>query len=583
MSGLHSHLRPRQQKVLVGLGTLVVLAGLIIPSAWFVPLSRPTDLPKPPISGFALVQICLLVEGLVLVWHGFTPRRVQTTGLRRVPMPVIAAQPPEERRVFVWLLAGATLLGCGLRMLALGSDLWLDEIVSILAFRDATVWQVAITPISFNNHLLNTLLVKGAVALLGESEWVHRLPAMIWGTATIPVLYWVARQAMSRHGSLSAAVLLAVSYHHIFFSQNARGYSAYLFLSLMSSGLLVKALSTDVSRIWVAYVATMVLNFTALLISGFVFAAHVIVSGVAVLSMQPADGQRAPIVRRLLGVFVVAAFFGFQIYAPVLPDLYVMMRSVYADPAGGFSPFSSELVVELVRGLSAGFGTGVLLGLVPFVGLAGAGYMLLVRRHWILVLALTLPCLLQAVFFAVQGLVFYPRMFILALPLVILVCVHGIAISAAAVARFLKRDDGFAWWMKTAAVVSLCVASVAALPRYYSVPKQPYRASLAYVEVARAPEDIVIAIHLAEGGVRYYAPRIDLDSGATYYARTVESLDAILAAHPSRPSWLVTTFPRALRLGVPELDARIKRDWEVVRTFPATIGDGQISVWRQKQ
>jgi hypothetical protein len=63
----------------------------------------------------------------------------------------------------------------------------------------------------------------------------------------------------------------------------------------------------------------------------------------------------------------------------------------------------------------------------------------------------------------------------------------------------------------------------------------------------------------------------------------VEALDAILAAHPNRPVWLVTTFPRALRMAVPDLDARIKRDWEVDQTFKGTIGDGDIFVWKEQR
>jgi mannosyltransferase len=220
-----------------------------------------------------------------------------------------------------------------------------------------------------------------------------------------------------------------------------------------------------------------------------------------------------------------------------------------------------------------------LLGAVPFLCLAGVGYVILVRRHWMLAMALT--CLLQATFFVTLGLTFYPRMFILALPLAILVAVQAISTAAEALARVLKRDASFARLMTTVGVLLLCVASVAALPRYYRTPKQPYRASLAHVEAARQPDGIVIEIHYA-AGMKYYRERANVGSGAYFQARTVEVLDAVLAAHPNRPVWLLTTFPRALRKGVPDLDARIKRDWEIDRTFGGTIGDGDISVWRPR-
>jgi uncharacterized membrane protein len=58
--------------------------------------------------------------------------------------------------------------------------------------------------------------------------------------------------------------VLAVSYHHIFFSQNARGYSAALFFALATSGLLIRALWDDRGWRWCLYVAAMVLGFASL-------------------------------------------------------------------------------------------------------------------------------------------------------------------------------------------------------------------------------------------------------------------------------------------------------------------------------
>ncbi len=581
---------------LVAGGALLVLASLFIPPGWFIPLPRNTAPLPPPISGFTLVQITLFIEGLVLMWLGLRrwPQR-ESSAAAGYLLPDVEPQPKSEPhlepgpepdldpRLSLWLLAAISLLGLVLRIVSLGNDLWIDELTPVTAYRNASWMQVAVTYTSSNNHLLNTLLVNTSIRLFGQSEWAIRLPAMLWGTATIPALYWVARQALSRYASLSAALLLAVSYHHIFFSQNARGYSAYLFLSLVSSVLLVKALSTDRRRTWVAFVATTLLNFAALLISGFVFAAHVIVGGLAVLTIKGRGGPWRPLLQRLVWIFGLIAFLGFQMYAAVVPQMYMLMRSVYTESTSGFSLFSLELVAELTRGLTAGFGTGLLLGAIPFLALAVAGYVILVRRHWILALALTLPCLLQAVLIVVQGLTFSPRFFILALPLAIMVVVQALTSATSFVARGLRQSDRFAWWCRTAGVVVLCVASIAALPRYYTVPKQPYRAALAFVETARQPGSRVIVIHYASAGMRYYLERTGTsDADYDVRVRTLEALDTVMAEEPGRPVWLVTTFPRALRLGVPDLDARIKRDWEIVRTFPATIGDGQILVWRQK-
>lgn len=503
---------------------------------------------------------------------------------RRNPEEVVVSVQADEssgpRHVYGWLLGAVTLAGLGLRLLSLGSDLWLDELATVIGGRNASVLGAFAGNFGFNNHLLNTIMVRAAMRVFGEHEWAVRLPAMLWGTATIPVLYWVARQMLPRHASLGAALLLAVSYHHIFFSQDARGYSGYVCLSLISSALLIKGLATDGTRAWLGFVVTSALNFAALLISGFVFASHVMVAVIALIVGRPLAGSRSRMIGRLCLVCGTSLVLGGLTYGAVLRQMFASMRPMYSNPAVGFPPLSFDLFAELARGLGAGFGPGLLLGAVPFAGLAGMGYVFLVKRHWALALALTLPCILQAAFFVVLGLNVYPRMFILALPLAILVAMEAVTTCAVGAARRLGCGVRVAQWITGGLVVVLGGASVAALPSYYRFPKQPYQASVAYVDSVRPPGSIVIGARLA-AGLTYYEQRSNPGREAEYVeARTLEAFDEILAQHPDRPVWVVMTFPRALRSGTPELEARIRRDWELDRTFRGTVGDGDISVWR---
>jgi mannosyltransferase len=570
-------------KWLTWAGVAAILLAIALPPAWYDPLPQREVLPPPPFSGMLLLRIAIALQGALLLWFGLRRWRFVPTEARDCvqfhPAPEAEDRTP---RVVWWVLGGITLLGLVLRLIAIDSDLWLDELSPILDYRDASVWQVFISYISSNNHLLYTVLEKLSVLLFGEREWALRLPAVIFGTAAIPVLYWVARKLMPRYASLGAALLLAVSYHHILFSQNARGYTAYVLFSLLSTGLLVDGLERDRSRTWALYIASMAMNFASVLISGFVFLSHLLVGGGALWEVARRGGPPMPLLRRLVGVFVITGSLGFLLYAAVLPQVYVYTRVVYADLSTGFSPFSREFVAEIARGLSAGFGPGLLLGALPFLAIGGIGYAVLLRRNWALILALTFPGIIQAALLAIRGLALSPRFFILALPLAILVAAEGVVVVAEFAARLLRRDSSFA--VRTAFVLTMGVAvgSMSALPRYYAIPKQAYRSSIEYVERVRQPDDLVIVIHIAESGYRYYGERYHLREGQDYfYVRSVAALDDVLAQNPGRRAWLVTTFPRALRLSLPDLDARIRRDWVVAREFPATIGDGALTVWQQ--
>lgn len=504
----------------------------------------------------------------------------------------ITSTPPEEnllsRGTSLILLGAITGLALVLRLLHLNLDLWLDEISPVVSYGSMSLPQVMATYLGSNNHPLNTLLVNLSIALFGQQEWAIRLPAVVFGTATIPAMYWVARLALSRAGSLGAALLLAVSYHHIFFSQNARGYAAYLLFALLSTGLLCKGLQNDRFGVWTLYVVTMFLDFAALLNSAFVFLSHIMVGAAACLAVRRQGEVVRALAQRLIGVFAIAAFLVFQFYSMILPEAYVYMRAVYTQPAAGYSFATAEFWRELFQGLSAALGKEspalalALLAVAASVGLAG--FLALLRRHWVLTAALTLPGVVTVLFVIANRLATSPRLFLLALPLAILVGVQGIYAVARFAGKMLARSEGF--FVPAAAatmVLAAAAVSLSSLPRYYSIPKQPYRASLRYLRSQLQSDDIVLAVYLVELGYRYYGGQFGLVEGRNcFFVRSEEAFDSVLSSHREGRVFLVTTFPRALRISYPSLNARIQNHWEVARTFPATIGDGEISVWRRK-
>lgn len=565
----------------VAIGVVLAACGALMPQSWYSPLPQREALPAPPISGFLLLRLSFLIEGAIVVWVGSRRRRfmrIEPRDRASIPLQANGYLGLWRDR---WLLGAILLVGLGLRLVSLGSDLWLDEISPLFDYRDASPWQIVTSYISSNNHLLNTLLVNASTTLFGEREWAIRLPAMLFGVATIPLLYLIARQITSRRASIGAAMLLAVSYHHVFFSQDARGYTAYIFFSLLASLLFVSALSEDRPWLWACYVVATTLNLASLLVSGFVLAAHAAVGALVLLSIRRAGGSTEPMFKRLLGVFLVSALLGFQMYAAAIPHIYVYMRTIYAHPSAGFTPLSGEFLSEVARGLSVGF-RGRLLGVGVFLGVGAIGFVSLLRRNWPLVSALALPGIFQISFCVARGLVVSPRYFLLALPVSILGVVQGIEDLARYAATRVPKVPSFERLLAAALVLFVASLSASALPRYYRVPKQAYREAIAYVQSERTPRTTVIVIYLAEWGYRYYASRLQLRQGRDYFCvRSVHALDEVLARHPGETSLLITTFPRALRIARPDLDRRIRRYWRALREFPGTVGDGEITVWKQ--
>ena len=591
------------RKTFLILGILFILTGLFLPRDWYdaVPKSeadltwiRQLDdstsstqkLPPPPIKGVTLLQISFVIEGLAFLWLGLKRRTYTRLSADQQLLITIEENKIDFGFASFWLITAVTVLAFVLRLFRLDSELWLDEITTIFFYSPMPTLHVLTGFVSANNHLLNTLLMKLAIAFFGEQEWAVRLPAAIFGAATIPIFYWVSRLMLSQRSSLCAALLLAVSYHHIFFSQNVRSYSMQLFFTTLACGLFVKGLQEDRRRIWILYVAAMFFNMASLLNSSFVFAAHILIGAAALVIIKRRGDSPFPLLYRLIAVFGVTAFLVFQLYATFIPQAYVYAQTTWSDPASGYSPLSMEFVAEMIRGISAGFGTSLILLAFPFAAtVAAVGFVVLFKRHWTLTASLVLPVILTVAYLILNRLNIAPRFLLIASPIAILVMIQGIDSVAQFIANKVSRTpDVLSAKLATAVVLLGCVVSLASLRRYYSVPKQPYRTSLAFIEAQRKPGEIILAVHHMENGYRFYAKEFNLKEDEDFFAvRSVKMLDSILSAHDARGAYLVTTLPRGLRLTHPDLEARIAQDWEVVQTFPATVGDAEVSVWRQRQ
>src|SRR5438067_801062 len=143
--------------------------------------------------------------------------------------------PPTERTAasIWWVVAGLTLLALALRVWRLDSCLWLDEILTMVYFARPPAGEIISSFPNQNQHMLYSLLAHFSIRWFGESAWALRLPAVLFGAATVPALFLAGRRMLGTKVALFSCALLTVSYHHIWFSQNARGYTGLVFFTLI--------------------------------------------------------------------------------------------------------------------------------------------------------------------------------------------------------------------------------------------------------------------------------------------------------------------------------------------------------------
>lgn len=131
------------------------------------------------------------------------------------------------------LIALAVLAGLLLRLPLLTQSLWYDELSATrLRLGDPVVLLHRIL-FDVSPHLYSMFLALW-IRLAGDSELAVRMPAFLCGIFSIYLVFRVAERATDRRTALCAAFLLAVSPVHIWYSRDAKQYSA-LCLALLAA------------------------------------------------------------------------------------------------------------------------------------------------------------------------------------------------------------------------------------------------------------------------------------------------------------------------------------------------------------
>jgi 4-amino-4-deoxy-L-arabinose transferase-like glycosyltransferase len=392
----------------------------------------------------------------------------------------------------------------------------------------------------------------------------------LFGLACIPALYALGRQVSTRREALLACALLTVSYHHVWFSQNARGYTGLLACTLVATTALMRGLDAASSRkgwSWcIAYAVATALGIYTHLTMAFVSAAHAVIC--VVLLVRRRGGQPAALRWQPLAfAFALAVVLTLTLYAPVLsqfPASYAPGRPIAAAAATW-----RWTLLETIRGLRIGLGS---LAVLVAAVLAAAGAWSYARQRWVVAALFAVPGVLVTGAALVLGWPLRPRFFFFLLGYVFLVLVRGATAAAGALARVLRSSvPAVSEPLLTTLIVGLLVAgSALALSRNYRLPKQDFEGAIRFVESARADGEPIATVPMGSHVYRdYFGKRWALLDSA-------ESLRALQAT--GRRVWVLHTLPTAVAAGWPDVPPALERDCAPVRVFPGTVGDGDIVV-----
>lgn len=457
-----------------------------------------------------------------------------------------------------------TILALLLRAWGANSDLWLDEIATLVSDMRSPPSDILTHYRSANQHVLNSLLGNLSIRLLGESAWTVRLPAILFGVATVPAFFALARRVTGRREALFGTLFLAIAYHAIWFSQNARGYSAMIFFTVVSTTLLLRRLDgRNGSRVldWSLFALCGALGMLSLLNYAFVLVGQFLA---AATMLATARQWRAISGLILPGMIVVAL---------TLLGYWMMLPEMVAYYAGGGAEmgwqdplhFATALVKGLTGSLPAMAVPAFLIGLVVVI----AGGLSYLREQLLIPLVPVLAATANLVALALLDFGAYPRSFLYVLPFAVLILMRGAFRTGELLRQWLsdRRSPPGLDYLLPALVL---VGALAMLPHLYRYPKQDYTGALAYARSHAAPGGAIAAVgYLAYGYQAYYAPDLAFPVNAA-------ALDALRAS--GNEVWVLYSFTRDMHRHFPDIYDDIKAKFRLQKVFPGTLGDGDIYV-----
>jgi len=151
---------------------------------------------------------------------------------------------PADRRdpIDIWFLIPVLVAAAALRALDLDrTSLWYDEAVSWTQ-SSGSLTELLRLVAADNYPPLHNIVLWLTMPVLGDGETALRLPSVLFGLGSVFLVFLLGSQLFRPRAGLLAALLLAFSPFHIWYSTEARMYAAFAFFGLLFLCLVVALL-----------------------------------------------------------------------------------------------------------------------------------------------------------------------------------------------------------------------------------------------------------------------------------------------------------------------------------------------------
>lgn len=429
--------------------------------------------------------------------------------MMQVESPYISNRQTRSNNLKLWLTI-ILIVGALVRFHGIGQkSLWYDEFDSLHIATgqiERNSNMVKYSPLGVLPVLQNDvdvplfyMLLNLWIRVFSNSEAALRSLPALFGIATIWLIYRVATTLLNQSIGLISALILALSPFHVYYAQEARGYTANAFFTLLTTYFFIRIVLTEEKKrsYWLGYLIAALLgiytHYFTVLILAFQNLFLIFRRRDLFFSAQWLGGQVLLVAAWLLPfvtLFWVSSLAWvqtksvFEPYWPYIAFPFVLGKFTFWDytaEIANISRFAPALGILL-------FPTLFIFGLVGLLKSYGVG------KTWLLMLWLSVPILVLTLVDLVEK---------------TKVAMYGRYMIAASLAYYIILAAGIETlrnrYLKTAGLVFIVVLFSLALHQHYSAPKsEQWKEAAQYIDQTSPRPDLVISYPGSLRLINYY-------------------------------------------------------------------------------
>ena len=347
------------------------------------------------------------------------------------------------------VILGLIIFAAAFRIPTFGSPLIEDEAISFNRYIDVPWQKLILGYQDTNQHTLFLLISKFFIWIFGETEIVYRFPSLLFGVLSIPLIYLLGMTMKFPWSSaLLSSILMALSWPHLKYSMEGRGYGITIFLVLLVIYSAIQFLNNS-RWVWGGILIGSGFAMTIALPSNLFFLGGLTVFTVIVGCLEP---KESPFNIKRLFCLVIPQLIMFALIAVYFLVIYEQLK--YGKDIQPLA-LDGARVREIAEFLVAPWG----LWLYLFFAI-GAWRLKRIRERAILMSIFFVPMILTLI----TGVVGYARIYIYWLPFVLFLSAYGMI----EIISWLKKQIGnLVYGLGVGVVFLLIFSSAKQITKYY--------------------------------------------------------------------------------------------------------------------